>query len=65
LKEGGFNTVWATTVAELDLAAKHGMRVIYKPAGLHGGVKLDDPAEREKFAAIIGKVKNHPALVYY
>ena len=65
LKEGGFNTVWATTVAELDLAAKHGMRVIYKPAGLYGGVKLDDPAEREKLAAIIGKVKNHPALYVY
>ena len=29
LKEGGFNTVWARTPEELDIAAKHGLRVIY------------------------------------
>ena len=29
LKEGGFNTVWATRPEELDLAARYGFRVIY------------------------------------
>ncbi len=65
LKEGGFNTVWAKTVAELDLAAKHGMRAIYKPEGLGGWLKMDDPAVREKLAAMIERVKDHPALYVY
>ena len=29
LKEGGFNTVWASSPEELDIAAKHGLRAIY------------------------------------
>ena len=29
IKEGGFNTVWATRPEELDLAARYGFRVIY------------------------------------
>ena len=47
LKEGGFNTVWARTTAELDLAAKYGMRAIYKPKELCDrkiSLNIGDPA---------------------
>ncbi len=63
LKEGGFNTTWATTPEELDVAARHGLRVIYKYMGRLGDV--EDPASMEEFAKAIDKVKDHPALYVY
>ena len=67
LKDGGFNTVWARTPEELDIAAKHGLRVIYSvdPATEWAKVDLDDPAQKAALAERIGRVKSHPALYIY
>lgn len=58
LKEGGFNTVWAKTPEELDVAAKYGLRVIYK-------VDVSDPLRKGPLAERVNRVKNHPALYLY
>lgn len=58
LKEGGFNTVWAKTPEELDIAAKYGLRVIYKIYG-------SDPLRKAPMEEWINRVKNHPALYLY
>jgi hypothetical protein len=67
LKEGGFNTVWAKTPEELDIAAKHGLRAIYSvdPTTEWAKIDLDDPAKKAAFAERINRVKNHPALYIY
>ncbi|MBQ9432244.1 MAG: hypothetical protein IJU44_11910 [Kiritimatiellae bacterium] len=67
MKDGGFNTVWATTPEELDIAAKYGMRVIYRPWGsLHGKLSQIDDAEVAKVVGeLVDRVKNHPALYVY
>ena len=65
LSEGGFNTVWATTTNELALAAKHGMRAIYKPGWLNCGVDIGKPEARESLRAKIDAVKGFPALYIY
>ncbi|MBR4170444.1 MAG: hypothetical protein IKR48_02195 [Kiritimatiellae bacterium] len=65
LKEGGFNTVWATSVEELDLAAKYGMRVIFRIPDISDKI-LDLPeAEESATAKLIARIKNHPALYIY
>ena len=67
LKEGGFNTVWASTPGELDIAAKYGLRAIYSvdPRTEWARIKLDDPEQKAKLAERINRVKNHPALYIY
>lgn len=68
LKEGGFNTVWAMTPEELDLAAKYGMRAIYKPKELRDRkifLNIDDPAAEAAMEAMVNRVKDHPALYVY
>ena len=67
LKEGGFNTIWANTPEELDIAAKHGLRAIYSvdPTTEWAKVDLDDPDQKAKLTARINRVKNHPALYIY
>ena len=67
LKEGGFNTVWANTPEELDIAAKYGLRVIYSvdPTTEWAKVDLDDPARKAQLTERINRVKNHPALYIY
>ena len=67
LKEGGFNTVWASRPEELDIAAKYGLRVIYSvdPTTEWAKVDLDDPAQKAALAERIARVKNHPALYLY
>jgi hypothetical protein len=67
LKEGGFNTVWASSPEELDIAAKYGFRVIYSvdPQTEWAKVDLDDPAQKAALEARINRVKNHPALYIY
>ena len=68
LKEGGFNTVWAMTPEELDLAAKYGMRAIYKPKALCDRkifLNIDDPAAEAEMEAMVNRVKDHPALYVY
>ena len=67
LKEGGFNTVWATRPEELDLAARYGFRVIYmlNPYTTRPNFDPDDEAAMAKLAARVDEVKNHPALYVY
>ncbi len=69
LKEGGFNTVWGTKPEDLDLAAKYGMRVIYRPwggLGMNMGVAdVDSPEVVKTMGEAVDCVKNHPALYVY
>ena len=69
LKEGGFNTVWGTKPEDLDLAAKYGMRVIYRPwggLGMDMGVAdVDSPEVAKAMGEAVDRVKNHPALYVY
>ena len=67
LKEGGFNTVWARTPEELEIAAKHGLRVIYSvdPKTEWAKIDLDDPAQKAALTERINRVKGHPALYIY
>ena len=67
LREGGFNTVWASCPEELDIAAKHGLRAIYSvdPTTEWAKIDLDDPAQKAKLTERINRVKNHPALYIY
>ena len=67
LKEGGFNTVWASNPEELDIAAKHGLRAIYcvDPNTEWAKIDLDDPAQKTFITERINRVKNHPALYIY
>lgn len=58
LKEGGFNTVWAKTPEELDVAAKYGLRAIYK-------IYVSDPLRKAPMEERVNRVKNHPALYLY
>lgn len=65
LKEGGFNTAWATTVEEMDLAQRHGMRVIYCSDNIQNAGAPDNPELLKKLQAAVDRVKNHPALYVY
>ena len=65
LKEGGFNTAWASAPADLDLLAKYGMRAIYRPAALCGRRDLNDPAKVAAMAEAVAAAKGHPALYVY
>ena len=67
LKDGNFNTVWASSPEELDVAAKHGLRAIYSvdPTTEWAKVNLDDPVQKAKLTERINRVKNHPALYIY
>ena len=67
LAAGGFNTVWATTPEEIDLAGKWGMRAIYalKPDSMRPKFDLDDPEQAAFLADRVAAVKDHPALYAY
>ena len=68
LKDGGFNTVWASSPEELDVAAEFGLRAIYAIDPARGGrpkVDIDDPAQRAALSARIERAKRHPALYVY
>lgn len=63
LKEGGFNVLWAQTKADLDMAAKWGMRALYHLPTARG--KGWSEETRTKLAKTIAAVKDHPALCFY
>ena len=67
IKEGGFNTVWATRPEELDLAARYGFRVIYAldPDTVWAKFDPTNEAAMAKLAARVDEVKNRPALYVY
>lgn len=63
MAEGGWNLVWCTE-AELDVAARHGLRgqlqnQLLSPAA------LNNPVQRQELDALIRRVKRHPALYSY
>lgn len=62
--EGGFNVVWCTTEAELDVAQRHGLRAQFQ-SPLVSPKSLDNPAERAKLDALVDRVRKHPALYCY
>ena len=64
--EGGWNLVWCKE-EELDVARRHGLRAM-----LHMGVEstirrneIDSPAETARLAAVVDRVRQHPALYAY
>lgn len=64
-KEAGFNTVWATSVEELDIAAKYGLRVFYD-MGIDGRhFRMSDTKRLNEIGREIDRVKDHPALFFY
>lgn len=63
MAEGGWNLVWCGE-KDLDVVHRHGLRgqlrdPLLKPAS------LDDSTQREKLAALIDRVRRHPALYAY
>ena len=65
LKEGGYNTVWASSVEELNVAAKHGLRTIYQLPSFGPYFDPSDEDRCKRVAAEIAAVKDHPALYMY
>ena len=63
LKEGAYNVLWAQTKADLDMAAKWGMRALYHLPTARG--KGWSEATRTKLAKTIAAIKDHPALYFY
>ncbi len=63
MAEGGWNLVWCTE-KELDVAQRHGLRAQLRD-GLLQPATLEDPARREQLDALIGRVRDHPALYSY
>ena len=63
LKEGGYNVAWASSVQELDVAAKYGLRCIFD-LGL-GTLCVTNEAAAAAAAKRIAAVKDHPALYIY
>lgn len=61
--EGGFNVVWCNE-KDLDLLQKHGLRgMLHDP--LLAPATVDNAEQRAKLDALIGRVKNHPAMYAY
>jgi hypothetical protein len=61
--EGGWNLVWCQE-NELDMAQRFGLRALLQN-GLLDPSSLDSPAKLQELDALIGRVKNHPALYAY
>jgi len=62
--EGGFNLVWCSSVKELDVAGRHGLRGLLTD-GLLVPASLDDPKRSEQLDALIARVSKHPAFYAY
>jgi hypothetical protein len=60
----GFNMTWATTEADLDVAARHHLRAMLQSDLIKPAV-LDSPVQRQQLDALIDRVKHHPALEAY
>jgi hypothetical protein len=64
LKSENFNLTW-TNEHDLDMAARHGLKVILLEQAVLQPEALDDPIRKAKLDAMIDRVKNHPALEAY
>jgi hypothetical protein len=65
MAEGGFNLVWCSTESEMDVASRHGLRVLFRDDQLLHPRSMDDPAQLAKLDALIARVKNNPSLYAY
>jgi hypothetical protein len=65
MADGGWNVVCCDTVAELDIAQRHGLRAQFPSHWSALPRPFDDPAQRAKLDALIDQVRNHPALYQY
>jgi hypothetical protein len=65
MADGGFNVVCCDTVAEMDVAQRHGLRAQFPSHWSQLPQSLDDPAQHAKLDAMIDQVRNHPAMYYY
>jgi hypothetical protein len=63
MAEGNFNVVWCSE-KQLDTVHRHGLRGMLRDGLLNPAV-LDDPAKKAQLAALIDRVKGHPALYAY
>ena len=63
MAEGGWNLVWCTNEQQLDIAQRHGLRAQFQHGLLSSSV--DQPAQREQLAALVARVRTHPALYNY
>jgi hypothetical protein len=64
MADGGWNVLWCTTEAELDVVQRHGLRAQFQHP-LLSPKSLDDPATKAKLDALIDRVRKHPALYAY
>lgn len=63
MAKGEWNVVWCSE-SELDVAARHGLRAQLQD-GLLSPATLEEEERRAKLDALIGRVRNHPALYSY
>ena len=64
MAEGGWNLVWCTSVQEMEVAARHGLRAqLFHP--LLNPATLDSPEKKAQLDALIDSVKKHPAMYCY
>jgi hypothetical protein len=61
---GGWNLAWCSSVEELDVAHRHGLRGLLSDPSI-SPASLDDPERREALAALVGRVRSHPAMYAY
>ena len=64
MADGGWNLVWCTREAELDVARRHGLRALLQD-GLINPASLDDPQRRGQLDALVDRVRSHAALYAY
>lgn len=64
MADGGFNLIWCNTEAEMDIAHKYGLRVLFH-SPLLSPQTLDDPAKLAQLDSLIAQVKNNPAFYGY
>lgn len=61
LTAGGWNLAWASTMEDLDICRRHGLRAML----MVRTPNVDDPRQAKKLDALIAEVKDHPALYAY
>ncbi|HPO41839.1 MAG TPA: hypothetical protein PLA34_01875 [Verrucomicrobiota bacterium] len=61
LRAGGWNLAWTQRPEDLDLYHRHGLRVMLEIAT----PDVEDPAQAQALAALIARVRSHPALYAY
>lgn len=61
----GINLAWAGSIADLEVAQRHGLRAMYVDRSLIAPAFVDDPALRPRLDALVDSVRNNPAMYAY